>query len=139
MPKAGIHACRSTNWKSAELALKRAQSRSASANTRHATISATPRIVRSFCSLSRRQSSRSDPRSGSAISDDRIGKDIKALVPQVVSEHHHHADEERCRISAHGAGLQPAEHFAHAAHRARDAIHGPVDGAGVDQLPEATL
>ena len=46
MPNAGIHAWRSTNWKSADAALKRAQSSSVSANTSSDTISAILRTQR---------------------------------------------------------------------------------------------
>src|SRR6476469_8972312 len=122
MPKAGIQACRSTNWKSAEPALNLLHKSSVSANTSSETISATARANGALCSSSpRTKSSTTAPATGSATSELRIGKFISP--PQVVPENHHHAGQQRRGIGAHRAALHPPQQLGEAADRLRHAVH----------------
>ncbi len=75
MPKAGIQAWRSTNWKSPDAGLKRLHSSSDSAKTSSEIVNAILRTAGALCSSSpRTKSSRMAPASGSAMSEVRIGK-----------------------------------------------------------------
>src|SRR5260221_14692440 len=76
MPNAGIQACRSTNWNSADAGLKRLHISSVSPNTSTDTTSAMLRASRASPSSSRTKSSTIAPAIGRAISVERIGNVI---------------------------------------------------------------
>src|SRR5262245_61796804 len=95
-------------------------------------------MVRSFRSSSRRNSRSSEPTMGSAMIEVRMGKVI-TLLPQVVSEHHHDAQEQRGGIRADRAGLQPPEYRAERADRLGHAVDHGVDAPHVHALPEAAF
>ena len=88
---------------------------------------------------SRRTAAASAPTSGSAMSEVRIGNvHQRRSPPQVVPEDRDHAEEQRRRVGADRAGLQPAQQ--RRSRRARpsaDAVDGAVDHADVDALPQA--
>src|SRR4051812_42535723 len=133
MPKAGIQACRSTNWKSAEAGSKRDHSSSVSANTSSEMTSAIWRTTRSLLSASRTNDKSRAPAIGSAISEERIGKCINVRSrPQVISKDGYDAQEQRCRIRPYRSGLHTPQQLAQPAHALGDAVDGPVDHARVD-------
>src|SRR5215217_1751661 len=140
MPNAGIQAWRSTNWKSPEAGLKRLHSSSVSANTSSEMVSAILRTIGALSSSSpRTKSSRMAPATGSATSEVRIGKGIRASTPQVVPEDEHHSQQQRRRIGAHRPALRPPEQLGARADGLGDAVHGAVDDANIDDLPQPLL
>src|SRR6476469_3064108 len=140
MPNAGIHACRSTNWKSPDDALKRLHSSSVSANTSSEITSVTLRASGALCSSSpRTSSSRMAPATGNATRDDRIGNGItaeparrtprtqSASAPQVVPQNGDDAEEHRRGVCADRSGLQTPQQVARAADRLSDAVDRGVN------------
>src|SRR5689334_10218633 len=138
MPKAGIHARRSTNWKSAEVASKRLHSSSVSANTRTDTTSATFRASVECGSSSFRKARTIAPAIGRAMSEVRIGNVMAArsrsspaggLPPQEIPQDEHGSDEHRCRVRDDRARLDTTHQLTQAADGGRHAVHGAVDEA----------
>ena len=80
MPNAGIHACRSTNWKSADAGSKRLQSSSVAANDESETTSASVADQRLalvlVAALADEQQRAARRRAAATMSDSRIGKGI---------------------------------------------------------------
>src|SRR3954471_9051761 len=149
MPNAGIHACRSTNWKSPDDTLKRLHSSTVSANTSSETTSAILRASGALCSSSpRTSSSRMAPATGNATRDERIGKGItvepaqriqRSSAPQVVPQDRDDAEEQGRGVGADRPGLQPPQQVARAADGLADAVDRAVNHLDVDHLPQPGL
>src|SRR5437867_10449927 len=151
MPNAGIHACRSTNWKSAVAGLNRLHSSNVSTNTSTETTRVVPRTSGACCSSRPMNSSSQAPTIGSAMSEVSIGKLMSAVnfgvlrllcvdsAPQVVPQDQHDAENQRHRISTDRSGLYSAQLLARAGDDAAHEIDRAVDAARVDDLPQPVL
>src|SRR6187455_2668957 len=134
MPNAGIHATRSTNWNSADAELNPAHSASVTPKVASENASASQRIrpLRRPSALPTNSNTMA-PTSGNA----QESVSIFSLSPEVVTQDHDHADEQRSCVGAHRARLQTPQHAGAAVHDRRRPIHRAVDHAHIEPAPQA--